>query len=495
MPTRRGTTNRTGTSQFVSKPDLVTPRYSSTASTNGSPSTLTVASHGLPIDAGVQVVFHATSGLDDSPVIDTANTPYYVKALTADTVAVYSDEALTTPISFSTGSGTSTFMQTLNYPITITGDSVNANYGGIAITGAQTAPLGQNLFRVEDSSGAIKFIIGVTGGPLAIASDIRVAHASGESYAAFNGTETVPCLELPDGTASQGSKIWSGTGAPSASTVGTAAIGDYYFRRGVYEPASLLAATELTGTTTTLSVGSGTVTGSQLKSGVPAAGDLLIVVSGNTNATETMTIGATSGITAASGDGGFTANDGTRYLKFFSHVIQSADISSNLVTVTSSSHTTGTGRRICAFIFRHTCGWSTTGSKFGCPTFATDSATGSNATETHTIVGPSGPSISVAGGTRNAAETYTALWDSGSSTDTTTDSSSGCLGVSVKPGLGINTSGASAYTTGGSSVDIGSMGASNVSGLVNWQPATPVATQLLYVCTAGGAPGTWRQVI
>lgn len=386
---------------------------------------------------------------------------------------------------------------TLIDPVTLTGDDSSTN-GGLAIAMNSGAGLGQSGFETRTSGGTRQVFAPNVGGPLAFGLDMRCYSAAGGSYAAFNGSQTVPCLELPDGTSAQGAKLWSGTGAPSSTTVGTAAVGDMYWRLFGATPATLVAGHQGTSgsTVTSITVGSG----SNLKSGNAVAGDLLVIALCNTVLTETMTCGADSGITDTSTDGGALYNDGTRRIHVFSRVIQSGDISANAVTASAFTNNTGTGRRLYGFIWHHEFGWNTTGSKHGGPLYASDNngnAT-TNTSGTRSVTGPSGPSISLSAIYQAGASlSPTFLWDGGSSSNTSPDGGGGSTAsaVGLKPGLGTNTSGATGYSANGSSVALGSLGTTTATILANYQVSTTVpSANILYRCTVAGTPGTWVAV-
>ena len=46
----------------------------------------------------------------------------------------------------------------------------------------------------------------------------------------LNGQGSIPCLQLPDGTTTNGIKIYMGSGVPSGTTVNTGRVGDLYMR-------------------------------------------------------------------------------------------------------------------------------------------------------------------------------------------------------------------------------------------------------------------------
>lgn len=413
--------------------------------------------------------------------------------------------------------GTSTFVAkpdlvsaTLVYPVTETTD--DASSWGLSILGNASSPLDQQLLQVQNAAGTVQLTNGVTGGPILVNADIRVAHAYGGAYAAFNGSAAVPCLELPDG-AGQGSKVWSGTGAPSSTTVGTAAVGDYYWRRYNALPAPTIVAMSHStsgATNTAITVGSGTP-GTNIThdlAGAVQVGDLLVVVAVNTIAAETMTVGSDTVITDTSTNGGVVQDDGTRRIHMLSHVIQSGDIVSNIVTASALDNSTGSSRRLFAYVFRHEWGWPTTGSKHGCTLNASNgiSAGAGTTTQTPVVTGPSTPHISICavyGGTNTPSSPgFTFYWDAGTATDKTSDSpggtNTGAAAISAKPGLGTNTSGATGYATGGSTLDVTNRNGATALLLGNWKvKTTPPVTPLLYVCSVAGAPGssTWVTVI
>jgi hypothetical protein len=119
----------------------------------------------------------------------------------------------------------------------------NASGTGLLIQYGASAPNGQAAIQVLDTDGTPLMQIPktATGGNVTF-TGIKVG-AVALSYTAppanFDGTQNPPCLSLPDGTqgrnyaptATNFTNFWSGTGAPSASTVGLANVGDIYYRR------------------------------------------------------------------------------------------------------------------------------------------------------------------------------------------------------------------------------------------------------------------------
>lgn len=102
---------------------------------------------------------------------------------------------------------------------------------GITLVQNATAPAGQVMFRAIDKDGTTPFLE-VTNGLDLCGYGVHLGAAGGVFVAPMrlDGTQSIPCLRYPDGTAA-GMRTYSGTGAPSASTVGTAAVGDRYLRR------------------------------------------------------------------------------------------------------------------------------------------------------------------------------------------------------------------------------------------------------------------------
>jgi hypothetical protein len=121
---------------------------------------------------------------------------------------------------------------TLIYPMTLTTETNTVN-AGLTITANASSPLSQNPFQVQNSAGTILWSVPVAGGPKTNGKDARAYNSAGTKYVAYNGQNTPQYYEYYDGTSSY--KLWSGIGAPSSDTVGTASAGDYYWRRATYD--------------------------------------------------------------------------------------------------------------------------------------------------------------------------------------------------------------------------------------------------------------------
>ena len=120
----------------------------------------------------------------------------------------------------------------------------NSTLIGLTIKFNASAPVGQAGMQVTDTDGVALMQVAKGGGSGGSVNffGIKVGAVSlGYFYppATFDGTQNPPCLSLPDGTQgysqspvpSNFTNFWSGTGAPSSSTVGTANVGDIDSRR------------------------------------------------------------------------------------------------------------------------------------------------------------------------------------------------------------------------------------------------------------------------
>lgn len=106
---------------------------------------------------------------------------------------------------------------------------------GFTITFNASHPTNSNVFIVTDNAGAPIFAIGdpsVNPSALCYGDYLGAIHSSSDSGAMrAEGRRNPAGFFFPDGTAATGMHIWSGTGAPSATTIGGAgAVGDLYWR-------------------------------------------------------------------------------------------------------------------------------------------------------------------------------------------------------------------------------------------------------------------------
>ena len=117
---------------------------------------------------------------------------------------------------------------------------VDSNNTGLLIRYGASSPNGQAAIQVTDTDGtAIMQYIKGTGIVFTGIKTGAVAVYYSAPPANFDGTQNPPCLSLPDGTQgysqspvpSNFTNFWSGSGAPGASTVGVANVGDIYYRR------------------------------------------------------------------------------------------------------------------------------------------------------------------------------------------------------------------------------------------------------------------------
>ena len=396
----------------------------------------------------------------------------------------------------------------LIYPVTVTQPSGLVN--GMTILEQISQPGNQKTLQAGGGANGQFSVWPLGNYPNAIGNDMRVYNQVGGSHAAVNGTQNPPCLELPDGVTNQGSKIWSGSGPPSALTVGAATAGDYYLCRSSVQ---CVAMSYITGTTAGLSVGSGTLTnGTALLRGAVEVGDLLVLVYGTSSATaRTLTVndgsGGTSGITPTATDGGATPTSaaGAR-LYIYSHVVQAGEISAGQTQTTLSA--TNNPTMHAAYVFRHPNGWPTTGSLFGCPMAGTYASTETSSGATPITLTVTGtitlPTVSVASILSDLSNAVF-LWNGSLFTDgQTADYAATAGAVSAKPGLGGsffggNNSGGSCLPAGEASCYFsGLANSAKTAAVTSWSPnSTPSGTlnPSLYVCTSGGSPGTWTQVI
>lgn len=101
---------------------------------------------------------------------------------------------------------------------------------GLLIKQGSGAPATQVPIRVIDSDAATLWEV-MNGGHVACYG-MRMGAANGvfSSGVWLNGQGSIPCLQLPDGTSTNGIKIYMGSGVPSGTTVNTGRVGDMYLR-------------------------------------------------------------------------------------------------------------------------------------------------------------------------------------------------------------------------------------------------------------------------
>lgn len=119
---------------------------------------------------------------------------------------------------------------TLVKQVTCTTDTSSSS--GLRITIGEFVALSHHAFEIR-KNGVILCRVPPDGGLVANSVyAIRVYPTVSGDYATL-ANDVAPYLQLPNagtGGGSNGPKIWGGLGVPSATTVGTGAIGDYYFR-------------------------------------------------------------------------------------------------------------------------------------------------------------------------------------------------------------------------------------------------------------------------
>lgn len=117
----------------------------------------------------------------------------------------------------------------ISAPAYMTINSATSN--GLTIQYASTTPSTLPAFQVVYSGSTIMQVLKT--GPVFFGITAGSAPGVFNDPGCFDGTQSPPCLELPDGgTGTPGyTHFWSGTGVPSSTTVGTANVGDVYYRR------------------------------------------------------------------------------------------------------------------------------------------------------------------------------------------------------------------------------------------------------------------------
>lgn len=109
-----------------------------------------------------------------------------------------------------------------------TGPALLLKYGNAS----GSAPTTQTAVGIYNSSGSVIWNINKTGIANGYGMKLGCSYSVLGPFGMLNGSGTIPYFELPDGVKATGGKTFSGTGAPSASTVGTASVGDDYDRIG-----------------------------------------------------------------------------------------------------------------------------------------------------------------------------------------------------------------------------------------------------------------------
>lgn len=117
-----------------------------------------------------------------------------------------------------------------------TGTGAGDTAPGLLVTFNASHVAGQSAILVMDHINAPIFgITDVSNGKTACFGDYLGARKglldAGNMRADGNPTRDPACFLFPDGTGSAGARWWSGTGAPSSTTIGGAAsVGDIYTR-------------------------------------------------------------------------------------------------------------------------------------------------------------------------------------------------------------------------------------------------------------------------
>lgn len=102
---------------------------------------------------------------------------------------------------------------------------------GLLIKQGAGAPATQVPIRVIDTNGTTKLWEVTNAGHVACYG-MRMGATIGvfNSGVFLNGQGSIPCLQLPDGTSTNGIKIYMGSGVPSGTTVNAGRVGDMYLR-------------------------------------------------------------------------------------------------------------------------------------------------------------------------------------------------------------------------------------------------------------------------
>lgn len=111
---------------------------------------------------------------------------------------------------------------TISAPVTLTQDSSTTT--GLLIKAGSGAPSTQPMFQVVSLDGTTPLMTIYPGVVQFVGTSTGVDTASLQETIKIDGTQNPPCLTIG------GLQIWGGASAPTASTVGTAIVGDWYFR-------------------------------------------------------------------------------------------------------------------------------------------------------------------------------------------------------------------------------------------------------------------------
>jgi hypothetical protein len=113
-------------------------------------------------------------------------------------------------------------------PSTLLTDTTSTT--GLLIKQGAGAPATQVPLRVVDSTGSTLFEVTNAGHVASYGMRMGAANGVFTSGVYLNGQGSIPCLQLPDGTSTNGMKFYMGSGLPSGTTVNTGQVGDIYLR-------------------------------------------------------------------------------------------------------------------------------------------------------------------------------------------------------------------------------------------------------------------------
>jgi len=113
-------------------------------------------------------------------------------------------------------------------PSTLLTDATSTT--GLLIKQGAGAPATQVPMRVVDSDAATLFEVTNAGHVASYGMRMGATIGVFNSGVFLNGQLSIPCLQLPDGTSTNGIKIYMGSGVPSGTTVNAGRVGDMYLR-------------------------------------------------------------------------------------------------------------------------------------------------------------------------------------------------------------------------------------------------------------------------